>query len=316
MHSTTAPFADFADASREVLRFLKQAVPLGAWIVSRIQGNDYVVLAAEDAGFGVRPGDTLPAADTLCMRMIAGAGPNLAPDVQAVPAYREALSRYPTAVGAYVGFPVPRSDGSVFGTLCAIDLCPKDEQLLHHRELIALLARQLATILQFDLQREDLWRRAVQGEAQSMTDALTGVLNRRGWDLMCAREEAHCRSLGDPLGVLQIDLDGLKAVNDREGHEAGDRLIRRAAECLQRSLPASATLARTGGDEYSVLLPAHDALQSAAQCAALRAALSAAGIAASLGAAQRKPWRDIAEAWKRADAAMYADKRQRQDARG
>lgn len=316
MQRPTAPFADFADASREVLRFLKQTIPFGAWIVSRIQGNHYIVLVAEGGEPGVKPGDTLPAADTMCMRMISGQGPNLAPDVRQVAAYQELNNRYPTQVGAYIGFPVLRADGSAFGTLCAIDVHHWDSEIERHRDLIELLARQLATILHFDLQRDDLWRRALHGEAQSMTDALTNALNRRGWDLVCAREEEHCQQLGDPLAVVQIDLDGLKAVNDHHGHEAGDALIRQAAACLRAALPENAALARTGGDEYSVLLPNTDAQRADQVLATIRAALHAAAIPASLGMAQRRAWRDVQDAWKRADAAMYAEKRQRHSRRG
>lgn len=311
MQAVSAPYADFADASRAVLRFLKQTIPFDAWIMSRIQGGSYVVLAAESDGMGIKSGDALPAEHTMCLRMLAGSGPHIAPDVQVVPAYRELLGRYPQAVGAYIGFPVQREDGSAFGTLCAIDVARQPADIEVHRELLELLARQLATILHFDLQREDLWRRALHGEAASMTDALTGALNRRGWDLVCAREDDHCRAYGDTLCVMQIDLDGLKRINDEQGHAAGDQYIARAAICLKDLLPSAATLARTGGDEFSVLLPKVGAEQAPDWLRRTRAALMITGVEASIGIAPRKPWRDIAEAWQRADQAMYADKRAR-----
>lgn len=311
MLSGSAPYADFAEASRAVLRYLKQTIPFGAWIVSRIEGRDYVVLAVEADAGGIKAGDTLPAEDTMCLRMLAGEGPHIAPDVQRVPAYQALLGRYPQAIGAYIGFPLQREDGSDFGTLCAVDAQRREADIEAHRGLLELMARLLATILHFDLQREDLWRRALHGQAQSMTDALTGALNRRGWDLVCAREDDHCRHYGDPLCVLQIDLDGLKRINDEQGHAAGDHHIALAARTVKAQLPTAAALARTGGDEFSVLLPKLRAAEAQSWLPQLREALDVAGVAASIGLAQRKPWRDIAEAWQRADQAMYAEKRAR-----
>ena len=78
---------DFAGASREVLSFLHQRIGMDLWMVSRADNEDWVVLAAEDHGYGVRQGDVFRWADTFCSLMVNGDGPRVAPSA-ASPASR------------------------------------------------------------------------------------------------------------------------------------------------------------------------------------------------------------------------------------
>ena len=70
---------DFAGASREVLSFLHQRIGMDLWMVSRADNEDWVVLTAEDHGYGVRASDVFRWADTFCSRMVRGDGPRVAP---------------------------------------------------------------------------------------------------------------------------------------------------------------------------------------------------------------------------------------------
>jgi diguanylate cyclase (GGDEF)-like protein len=87
-------------------------------------------------------------------------------------------------------------------------------------------------------------------------DALTGVLNRRGFEPVLDRERARARREGSPLALLVIDVDHFKRVNDQHGHPAGDRVLARLAALLVRLSRGSDVTARIGGDEFVVLLPA------------------------------------------------------------
>lgn len=305
------PYADFAAASRGVLEFLEQHVPLGVWMVTRTDGVRWIVLKAIDHGYGIKSGDVLPYAESLCAQRLAGEAPDIAPDVEAVPAYRDAIARRRAPIGAYISIPLILDNGETFGTLCALDPAPQQPQLLSHHPLLTLLARQLATILSFDLAREDAWREAAMARADADTDALTGCLNRRGWNLHAAREERRAADLGSPLTALVIDLDGVKRINDTHGHAFGDDCIRRAAALIAKTLGDRAVFARTGGDEFAALLPNHTLLGASPLISRLRSALEVAGIAASIGAAERKPYRGIDEAWRTADQRMYLDKASR-----
>jgi len=96
---------------------------------------------------------------------------------------------------------------------------------------------------------------ALRRERQSaMTDALTGVLNRRGLEERLEHELASAQDRRVPLSVLVLDCDDFKEINDRAGHEFGDALLREVAEVLSRSLPDGAEVARLGGDEFVVML--------------------------------------------------------------
>lgn len=302
------PYADFAEATRGVLAFLQEQVPLGLWMVTRTDGQRWIVLQSADRGYGIKPGDVLPYAESLCAQRLACTAPDIAPDVDQVAAYRDAPARRRAPIRAYISLPLVLENGEAFGTLCALDPSPQQPELERHQELLTLLARQLATILRFDLAREDAWREATLARAAAETDPLTGCLNRRGWEQHCEREEQRCRDLGSALCVLVIDLDGLKHLNDTHGHAAGDLCIRRAATVMGETLGAGCVLARIGGDEFAILQPNHTLDEALAMRDRLHAALHAAGIAASIGVAERKPYRGMEDAWRRADQAMYADK--------
>ncbi|GAB4155410.1 MAG: hypothetical protein Fur0046_35340 [Cyanobacteria bacterium J069] len=89
----------------------------------------------------------------------------------------------------------------------------------------------------------------------SLTDELTGLHNRRGFFLLAEQQLKLASRLGTDFSVLFIDLDGLKQINDLQGHEAGDAAIRAAAEVLRQTFRESDLLARLGGDEFAVLAP-------------------------------------------------------------
>jgi diguanylate cyclase (GGDEF)-like protein len=107
---------------------------------------------------------------------------------------------------------------------------------------------------------EELVRaRSRELESQANTDPLTGLFNLR----YLQREMAHLLELhkryAHSFGVLLMDIDGLKRVNDAHGHQAGDRVLMQVAMSLQRSVRNVDTVARLGGDEFCVLAPEQDA---------------------------------------------------------
>ena len=92
-------------------------------------------------------------------------------------------------------------------------------------------------------------------ESQANTDALTGLGNLRNLQTELAQMLETQKRYGHPFGVLLMDIDGLKRVNDSQGHQAGDRLIMQVAMALQRSIRSVDVAARLGGDEFCVLAP-------------------------------------------------------------
>jgi diguanylate cyclase (GGDEF)-like protein len=93
----------------------------------------------------------------------------------------------------------------------------------------------------------------------AMIDGLTGLLNRPGFDLVAAEAFEETRRLGQPVSALACDIDAFGGLNDRYGHEAGDRALRNLAEVLEEAIGRrSAILGRQGGGEFVILLPGID----------------------------------------------------------
>ena len=90
----------------------------------------------------------------------------------------------------------------------------------------------------------------------SVTDGLTGLYNRRCFDKRLALEAGRARRQGYPLSLILADMDGFKSVNDERGHLEGDRLLKRFADSVRRSIRSEVDAAfRTGGDEFHILTP-------------------------------------------------------------
>jgi diguanylate cyclase (GGDEF)-like protein len=92
-------------------------------------------------------------------------------------------------------------------------------------------------------------------EELSRTDPLTGCLNRRGFSERLDDELLRAERDGSEVALIQLDLNGFKAVNDRHGHGAGDELLRWVGSTLQALLRGSDATGRLGGDEFALLLP-------------------------------------------------------------
>jgi len=304
-------FHDFATASQAVLAFLHQRYHFGLWMVTRTEGDDWIILQTEDHGYGVKPGTVFRWADSFCSEMVKGHGPRVAPDSDAVPAYASAPIGQRVPVKAYVGVPLLDAHGAVFGTLCGIDPQKQPAALVQDQPLFELLAGLLSALLRAELQAAHETRRTERLELEAQTDSLTQLYNRRAWDRLLSMEEERCRRYGYPAVVLCVDLDELKRTNDTQGHAAGDALIRRAADALRTAAREADIVARLGGDEFGLIGVECDREGAVALLARIRQALADFGVAASIGLAPRVPSDGLAAAWEVADRLMYEDKRAR-----
>jgi diguanylate cyclase (GGDEF)-like protein len=281
------------------------------WMVTRTEGDDWIVLQSEDHGYGVPPRTVFRWADSFCSRMISGNGPRIAPRSAEIPAYSSAPIARQVQIGAYVGVPLTYSDGSLFGTLCAIHPTERDDVGATELPLVELLAAMLSSLLNAEIKGAEVARLAELHREAAELDELTGLFNRRGWNRFLTAEEERCCRYAHPASVLAVDLDGLKLVNDRDGHAAGDELIVRAAKVLAGAVRKTDVVARTGGDEFLVLAIECDQLRAASLARSVEAQLSAAGVSASVGHATRIPSFGLLHAAGIADQAMYERKAQR-----
>lgn len=148
--------------------------------------------------------------------------------------------------------------------------------------------------------------------ALARTDALTGLLNRRGFLEIARREIARSERTSSPLTVALVDVDGFKEVNDTRGHEAGDHLLGGLASALQSAMRTVDACARLGGDEFAVVLPDTDPASVEAVLDRLRLVLVQAAtekgtpVTVSLGAATfERPPLSVDEMLRAADRMLY-----------
>ncbi len=206
----------------------------------------------------------------------------------------------------YAGYPIAAPSGETIGTICISDDKPRAALSIDIEAL-----RDLAEMVESEIASVSL----------AIGDELTGISNRRGFELLGSRLYDIALRLSLPVMVLYADLDNLKPLNDRLGHEAGDAALRETAALLQRTLRESDVLARVGGDEFCALLAGVHASEAAATIERIETAIadrnsSADGpeLSISIGSALGTPAiedRPLAQLVDEADAAMLAAKRQR-----
>lgn len=141
-------------------------------------------------------------------------------------------------------------------------------------------------------------------------DALTGLLNRRELEARFATEASRARRSGSPCGLLLVDVDNFKQINDSQGHERGDEALRQIASLLQRTVRGHDIVARYGGDEFVVVLPATPRADVAAAARRIGRRVAEAGLSVSIGAAT---WPEdcaaLEELFALADTGLYKAKR-------
>jgi diguanylate cyclase (GGDEF)-like protein len=169
--------------------------------------------------------------------------------------------------------------------------------------------RMLAAEAAIAIDRAELLARL---EASARTDDLTGLPNRRAWELELPKELSRGERDERPVCVAMLDVDRFKQFNDKQGHQAGDRLLKEAASAWTEQLRASDMLARYGGDEFALLLPGCTVRDAESLLERLRDAMPEAQTA-SAGVACWDGFESAEELVGRADSALYAAKRPGRD---
>lgn len=206
----------------------------------------------------------------------------------------------------YAGCPLSVANGSKLGTLCLIDVEPRE-----FGEEDRALLRDLARMAEQELAALQL----------ATMDELTLLSNRRGFSVLAQHALNVCKRQDKPATLLFFDLDGFKGINDRFGHAEGDRALSVFASQLRQSLRDSDVIGRLGGDEFVALLTSTDAALCETTLARLKTAMDAINVQAargydiafSVGSVQFDAARHdgTAALLAEADTAMYANKASR-----
>lgn len=209
-------------------------------------------------------------------------------------------------ISFYAGFPLTGPNGHAVGTLCLLDQKPRvldEEDLAALRDIGEMVASELASL------------------QLASTDSLTGISNRRGFEMLATQALAMCERSSQAAAVVMIDMDGFKAINDTFGHEEGDRALIRFSTLLVETFRDSDVVARWGGDEFCAVLTGADVQQAQIAVDRLSSALERHNaepgrrypLQYSAGVAEYVPDRhaNVMDVMREADALMYGRKRSR-----
>lgn len=240
------------ELTRPLLEMLQTVSGLESTYLTTVDldaGLQHVVYARNSRNLQIPEGLSVPWGDTLCKRALDEGRP-FTDEVGAVWADSKAAQQL--GIQTYVSTPVRADDGALYGTLCGASserrpLTPEAEQVL----------RMFANLIEQHVSRERLMEQLQQAnvelQTQALTDALTGLLNRRALQQEVVRLISLAQRTGCWLLAGAIDLDGFKQINDGHGHDAGDQFLRGVSARLQAVLRSGDVLARLGGDEFVVV---------------------------------------------------------------
>lgn len=144
-----------------------------------------------------------------------------------------------------------------------------------HENLLELKRKYANVQTQLVLTNRKLQQREAEIVEISQTDPLTGIGNRRRLDQALATEISRCDRTGEQLSAMMADLDHFKRINDRYGHEAGDKILIAFGELLRQHTRTTDVVTRFGGEEFVVLLPHTDREHALAMAERIRRAFAA-----------------------------------------
>ena len=306
-------FKNFKDAGAKILEYLYNHFGFNLWMITRTEGEDWIVLQTNDHGYGVQPGQVFKWSDSYCSQMVLGNAPSIALNSQEIPLYVKAGINQIVDIRAYIGKPLLNEDGSLFGTLCAIDPLPQHEIIENSDDLLELFSLLLSRILQNEIKINEQKRISEKLEMESLTDHLTGAFNRRAWDKLLDLEESRCKIYGHSTTIIVIDLNDLKYINDKFGHLKGDQMIQETVQIIKRTVRSNDLVARLGGDEFGILNIETNLENTQKLANRISESLKQAGINAAIGVAARQPGTDLQQTVVEADKQMYRHKRQIKD---
>ncbi len=154
-------------------------------------------------------------------------------------------------------------------------------------------------------------------------DPLTGILNRRGFEKRLSEKFDKEGRMKKPLAIVSIDMDNLKTVNDTYGHNSGDDAIRELARCIDNALNSDEFVARMGGDEFEAVLVLNEPGRVGKFIRGVRNNMRTVNqsgkypfeMGASIGTCDMTDWHGVGECMKKADKAMYLEKKAKKKGR-
>ncbi len=256
-----------------LLSRLQTIVPMQLWMVTRTQGENWIVVKSCDRGYGVMNGDRFCWSDSFCSRMVRGLGPFIAPDASSIQAYQEAPIGLQVPIGAYIGVPLLRADHSLFGTLCAIDPEPQPRELENHLPLVQDIAGAISGLLRLaEYDEQDLRKREI-ARLDGDQD-INGFFDARALSAYSVQEEQRLNELGMCSGVITIEVGAQRPRNIEPSQDKDWTLaVGIPMQIRQWATEHGCFISRITDQQYVLLVPGCDQAELDVQAGKLRDAL-------------------------------------------
>jgi len=295
---------NFDDTARELLSLLHDRLAFDLWMITRVEDDDWVVLYANDHGYGISDGDVFRWTDSFCYRMISQGTARVVPNCEVNLTYADAPIGRQVSIGAYIGVPLVYDDSRLFGTLCAIHPTALPDSIAEEMPLIEILAKMLSTILSVCLEMSTQARHRDQNIANNLRDDATGLYSLNGWKQLLDNEGKRCRLYGYPACVISVHLNDLDQVYSDRGLTEGNHYLARLAQIVQSTARKDDIVARVGDDSFAILAIESTFAEGTVFLERLKLYLKLAQLNASTAIAVRAPKEyHLLEVWQQAENA-------------
>ncbi|MFN3842628.1 MAG: GAF domain-containing protein [Rehaibacterium terrae] len=290
------PFHTFHEVAETCLDLLALSADMALWMLTRSQGSDWILLALRDRHYGLVPGQVLRWQDALCRRTVDTHRPVILGDLADAPDWRQAPIARALPIRSYIGIPVSRADGGLFGTFCAFDPEPRSLRASKLVPVLVNLSRAITTWLMLQSELESCERELLRRALTDRVDSVTGLLDSDGWQRMLDYEQLRLDQLPTGTGILALRL------HDNGQTEYEDQL-RTFAGLLRLQLSLNDSAAYLGGGDFVVALPQVCPGPLAEVTARIRSALPSMRLTVDIGQAWSGLRGNLTRTWREAELA-------------
>jgi diguanylate cyclase (GGDEF)-like protein len=252
IHSLDLFYTPLEERFERITRLARRAMHVPVAAISLLNEDKQWFKSA--AGWGI---SELPREQAICKLTVLGNELLTIPDTTSDPR----IADLPIVTSAprfrsYAGYPLVDEHGAVVGTFCVFDLrtrefSPADKQTM--LDLAALAQRELLSDRLTSAQAA-LTSKLGLARREALMDPLTHLWNRRGASVLLKAALGNADQRATPLALALLDLDNFKRINDNNGHQTGDEVLRRVASRLLSSVRGDDAICRIGGDEFLVIM--------------------------------------------------------------
>lgn len=322
MDSSVSTLHNFS--SRNILDFLRSQTGLEGVALFKIDDEEFLTQFVSGQIPGLTEGHCFNWKNTVFEDSMTGKIPSMVPDTSYLN-IKSGSSPFHIEPASFFAFPVTQSSSDLYGYLIGYSSKEQSSNFFNHQASARFCASQIALSTEYAEKSSDHLQLVESLTELAYTDALTGLLNRTGWE--SAITEKATNSFGGQAfcSAFVIDIDDLKFMNDTQGHAFGDEAIRSTAEKLKEVFGENLTetddqnkkglVARTGGDEFSALLFGCDDSDAEEIAIQISDHLLQDGFSVSVGYACCRTTSKLPTALMNADEAMYKNKAARKKAR-